>query len=703
MGVPAKIEHLSPFLEQTYKTNRNFLKAYHYQAAYYLSVVYDYDYEHLLDLMGTIFVPDKNGFKEAKFKVFKKDKHGDRVPMIMSTREFFNTVTLNNWHLSPSLVGYTNTDQEQSVNSVGTETFIDFRRLYKGKKQEAHDVGDLEAKTAFHEIQNALKIFNNAQSGAMSSSGTPLFNKSGHTSLTSTCRALTSTANLINERLITGNRLYISYNKVIENSIAQLQYADKELFQEVIDENNMSYATADQVMEMVRHCASYYFNSPTKLEAIKLFVDKLTPLELTILLCSLDLRGLYVTNKPLMQKFFTDWCDIPEVPKDAKAEDYPKPANSDYKILCITKLGDKATPVRINHLNAYHISVEQKWEKFLRAFFKSKIPPTGIYDVKEIVRESVMTSDTDSVIYSVDMVISDYATDPDIALRFNGVLTYFIRSIAVDQHARLSRNMNVIKKYEHRLNMKNEYLFGSYVTTSMSKHYYALQLMVEGILNKDKKTGELSPELELKGVHLRGVKIAELVRDFTGKLMRSVLDALYKRTKLDASQILKEVADIERALYENITMGGWDWLTKNSVKDEEVYKNPESSIYFYHKLWEEVLSTKYGEAPPLPYKAYKVNLDLDGKKKLGNFIDSIEDANFKHLASNFLKDRKGLTSIYVPTDMIEAIGGVPKEFLNYVDARQLITQNLKSIYAILESLGLFVLNAKSTRLVSDEH
>lgn len=696
MGVPAKIEHLSPFQEPKYVTNRNFLKAYHFQAAYMLSVVYNYDYDHLLDLMSQVFVPDANGFKEAKFRVFKKDKHGDRVPMVMPTREFFNTVVQNNWHLSPSLVGYTHTDEEQSVNAFGTEQFIDFRRLYKGKKAEAHEIGDHEAKTAFHEIQNALKIFNNAQSGGMSSSGTPLFNKSGHTSLTSTCRALTSTANLLNERLITGNRLLLSYNKTIEGFLAQLHYADQDAFQAVINEYNMSYATVDQVMEMVTHCAHYYFNSPTKLGAIRLFLLGLTPLELTIILCTLDLRGLYVTNPELMKRFFADWCAIPALPEGAGPNDHPKPSNSDYKILCVTKLGKDPSVTQINYLNAYHISVEQKWENFLKVFFKSKIPPTGIYNVKEIVRESVMTSDTDSVIYSVDLVINDYATDPDTALRFNGVLTYFIRSIAVDQHAKLSRNMNVADKYLFRLNMKNEFLFGSYVTTSMSKHYYALQLMVEGILNKE-------AELELKGVHLRGVKIAELVRAFTGKLMRRVLDALYARKQLDAPEILNEVAEIERALYEDINKGGWTWLTKNSVKDEEVYKTPDSSIYFYHKLWQEMLAVKYGEAPPLPYKAYKVNLDLDGKKKLEKFYDSLEDENFKAVAMNFLKDKKGLTSIYIPTDMMEAIGGVPKEFLPFVDARQLITQNLKSIYAILESLGLFILNAKSTRLVSDEH
>lgn len=701
MGVPAKIEHQSPFLETKYKTNRNFLKAYHYQAAYMLSVLYNYDYDHLLELMQTFFVPNENGFKEAKFHVFKKNKQGDRVPMAMPTREFFNTVQQNNWHLSPSLVGYTHTDQEQSVNAYGTEQFIEFRRLYKGKRGQVPKGTD--AWNAFNEIQNALKIFNNAQSGGMSSSGTPLYNKSGHTSLTSTCRALTSTANLLNERLITGNRLLLSYNKTLEGFLAQLQYTDQQLMQDVITELNMNYATVDQVMDMVTRCARYYWSNPTRLGAIRLFLESLSPLELTVLLCTLDLRGLYVTNPELMRSFFNDWCAIPEVPADAKAEDYPKPANGDYYVLCITKLGVGATAVKINHLNAYHIEVEQKWERFLRVFFKSKIPPTGIFNVKEIVRESVMTSDTDSVIYSVDMVIEDYATDPDTALRFNGVLTYFIRSIAVDQHARLSKNMNVADRYQFRLNMKNEYLFASYVTTSMSKHYYALQLMVEGVLNIDKETGKLKPALELKGVHLRGVKIAELVRTFTDKLMRRVLDALYQRKTLDAPQILKEVADIERSLNDDITQGGWTWLTRNSVKDEAVYKTPDSSIYFYHKLWQECLSAKYGEAPALPYKAYKVTLNLDGKKKLQEFYDGLADENFKATVMNFLKDKTSLTSIYIPTDMINGIGGVPEEFLPYVDVRQLIKQNLKSIYAILESLGLFILNSKITRLCFDEH
>ena len=690
----AMAQHLSPFMEVDYTPDRNLVKNYHKLAASYLSAFYGHDYNNVLEIIEKVFIPNENGFKEAKFKVLKKNKYGDRVGTIMPAREFFQTVEDNNYHLSPSLVAYTNTMQEQSVNAYGTDQFIEFRRLYKGKRKGVPN-GSEEWK-AFNEIQNALKIFNNAQSGGMSSSGTPLFNKSGHTTLTSTCRSVTATANLINERLITGNRLLISYNKTMELFVSTLAFARKDEIQTVIDTYKMNYATVPQVMDMVRRCSSYYWNSRNNLKSIEQFLGMLSPLQLTIVLCSMDIRGLYVTNPKLMKQFFSEWCLIPECPADAKAEDLVKPSNDDYKTLCVTKLGKNATAVQTAHLNTYHISLEQKWGDFIKAFLKADIPPTGIFSVKEIVRENVLTSDTDSMIYSVDLIIDDYVQGEKEELCFNGVMTYFIRSISVDQHARLSTNMNVAKKYRYRLNMKNEYLFSAYVTTSMSKHYYALQMMIEGVLNDH-------PELELKGVHLRGIKIAQKVREFINKLMVDVLNAIYDKKQLDPAKLLGDVGDIERALIANIEEGGWTWLTKNGIKEESAYANPDSSIYYYHELWNAVFKGKYGPAPALPYRAYKVNLDLSNKTKMKNYFASISDTTFGREFEAYISARSNLTSVYIPMDMIKAMGGIPKEILPIVDSRLIIAQNLKSIYAVLESLGLFFLNGKGSRLVSDEH
>lgn len=686
----------SPLIDDDYKPNRNIVKNMHKQAAFYLALHYGYDYQNMLDIVTTVFIPDKNGFKEAKFKVIKKDKVGDRNFCVMTAREYFATAEENNWHLSPSLVAYTHSDEKQSVNAFGTDQFIEFRRLYKGKMKDAKSVSDKDAAAAYNEIQNALKIFNNAQSGGMSSSGTPLFNKSGHTSLTSTTRSLTGTANILNERFITGNRLLLSYNKTMELFISTLTSSNRELIQSVIEKYKMNYATLDQIMDMVKRCANYYWNDPAKLKAIEFFVQDLSPLDKTVLLCTMDLRGLYVTNPELMKEFFNDWCKIPEIPDVIPKEALVEPANVDYKILCVTKLGKGATKEQINYLNAYHVTLELKWDEFMRAFFRANIPPSNVFSIKEMIRENVVTSDTDSSIYSVDLIVDDYVSTKEEALSFNGVLTYFIRCIAVDQHLKLSRNMRVSKKYERRLNMKNEYLFSSYLTTMMSKHYCALQLMLEGILNDE-------PKLELKGVHLRGIKIALKVREFTKKLMHQLLNAIYNKQQLDAAEILKEVADMERALCQELQEGGYSWLTKNTIKDETAYTKADSSIYYYHELWEAVFADTYGEAPVLPYKAYKINLDLSNKTRLKNYLESIKDSPVGIKLAEYLKDRAYLTSVYVPSDKIGNIGGIPKEILPIIDSRLIIAQNLKSIYVILEALGIYMLNSKITRLCMDEH
>ena len=68
--VPDREVHLSPFISPEYKANRDIIKAYHIQAALYLSVYYGHDYNHSLELCEKVFIPNENGFKEAKFKVF---------------------------------------------------------------------------------------------------------------------------------------------------------------------------------------------------------------------------------------------------------------------------------------------------------------------------------------------------------------------------------------------------------------------------------------------------------------------------------------------------------------------------------------------------------------------------------------------------------------------------------------------------------
>lgn len=689
---------LSPFVDDDYSADRNIVKHYHEQMALYLGKKRNEDPKAIYEVLSKHIQPNQNGYKDRRMQVLVKNKYGDREVKVMTASNFFNEVRRQNCHLSPSMVAYKNTEEEQSVNAIGTEKFLSLRSHYKGLKQKASDEGDEWGKKAFHEIQNALKIFNNAQSGAMSSRGTPLVNKSGHTALTSACRALTSTANMCNEKLLVGNRFFNSYERTMENLLSLLSVTDIKRMDEVIKKLKMNYATIDQVMEMVKRCSRRYWRDVKQLGYIKEFLEQLRPVELTALLCNMDIEGLRVTNKEILYKFFDDFSHIPEVPEGAKAEDYTPPDNGDRYTLCVSKLLAKPSKVQLNFLNQYHLEMEHKWKDFIEVFFKCSIPPSGIYEIRDMIREVVQTSDTDSSIYTVDKVVEDYTDEKGQSLRLNGVLTYFIRMIAVHQHAQLSENMNVAKRYRNRLTMKNEYLFGGYVTTLMSKHYFATQLMVEGVLNKN-------VEMEIKGVHLRSSKVAHEIKDFAHKLMREILDCIYDKRQMDAADILFRAAELERAIIKDINEGQWGWLTRNTIKSDDVYTLPDQSVYQYHLLWEEVFSPKYGHAPPPPYSAMKVNLDLGNKGKVEEFCKDLEDRELANRLLDFFvrKEKKEISTFFVPADVLPRLGKLPDEVIKAADIRQIIKQNLKSVYAVLEACGLYIVNDKITRLISDEH
>ncbi|QMV29126.1 hypothetical protein AP1_0423 [Aeromonas phage AP1] len=174
------------------------------------------------------------------------NKHGDRELQIRSIFSVFKEVQANNYHFSPSMIGYTNSDEEECVNSIGTRQFIDNRKFYKDKRQEVPKGGDMWTK--YNELQNAFKIFNNAQSGAMSSEGTPINNKTGHTSLTSSTRCLTSTANLINEQFIAGNRFYNTPENTMQAIIARLTVSNLNDIEMVINKFGLKIPTVEDVI-----------------------------------------------------------------------------------------------------------------------------------------------------------------------------------------------------------------------------------------------------------------------------------------------------------------------------------------------------------------------------------------------------------------------------------------------------------------------
>lgn len=681
----------NPFLSEEYTSDRSIIKHAIEQYADVVSRAQGITFEEARETLVEYFKNNKEKYKSRKAKIIIKNKVGDREVKIVPFSSVLKHVQDKNYHFSPSMIGYTNSDEEECVNSIGTRDFIKNRKYYKDLRQEVGKGSDLYSK--YNELQNAFKIFNNAQSGAMSSEGTPINNKTGHTSLTSTTRCLTSTANLINEQFIAGNRFFNTPENTFQALTARIKVSDLEKMDQVMMKWNIHYPSVEDVMSMIEHCSRRYWESDAAMNALKLYVSALRPVERAAILYTLDLVQLYKHNPEFISTFFdkyirTDVDDFEEV----------EPDNGDRYVLCISKLPKNAPKEKINKLNALHMEIEKEYREFIQVFFKSPIPPSGLFDVVSAVRDCVLTSDTDSSIYTVDDMIAAYTKDRSKGMNLNAVLTYFIRMVSVDQHAQLSANMNVSKRNLSMLGMKNEYYFGAYVTTDMSKHYYASQWMVEGVKNDEM-------DMEIKGVHLKSSKIAASIREYAQSLMVKTIDAIEHNKKLDAPQLLFEIAELERGVINDIQSGGWHWLSRESVKGAAAYTNPMSEKYQHHSFWEEVFGPKYGPAPELPYSAIKFSVDLGSKSKLNEWLDGIEDLELQARAREWFltygKDK--MSNLFVPMQRLQNLGAIPHEYQSAIDFRTVIKQNFKCIYEVVHSTGLYFMNDKITRLISDEH
>ena len=684
----------NPFLSETYESDRNIIKHSIEQYSELISRVQGEDKEVVKANLLTYFKANKEQYKSKRAKVIIKNKVGDREVKIIPFSSVLKHVQDKNYHFSPSMIAYTNSDEEECVNSIGTRLFIANRKYYKNLRQDAKAVNDKDLYGKYHELQNAFKIFNNAQSGAMSSGGTPISNHTGHTSLTSTTRCLTSTANLTNEQFIAGNRFYHNPDATLQSMIARIQVTDFKLLEQVMTKYNIHYPSSEDLMKRVKYCSSRYWDSESQMKSIETFVDKLKPIEKASILYTLDLFSLFNHNRDVVCTFFDKWCDVPEVDETKLL----KPDNGDRYVLCVSKLPIEQTKEQVQALNYYHVQVEKEYADFIKVFFKSPIPPTGLFNVINAVRDCVLTSDTDSSIMSLDEMIDGYTKDNDVKIKLNGVITYFVRMISLDQHRQLSSNMNVSKKNLTLLEMKNEYYFSSYVTTDMSKHYYAYQDMVEGVVNKE-------VDIEVKGVHLKSSKIASVIKDKAQELMVMTLDAIKSGVPVNAAEVLHGIGELERGIVNDIQSGDFGWLSRESIKPAAAYTNPDSEKYLYHSLWEEVFSEKYGPAPELPYIGIKMSVDLSSKSKLNMYLDTIEDITIREKFKAFLesKGKDKLTNLYLPMERAQNLKDIPLEFKQAIDYRTLLKQNLKSVYTVLHSTGIYYVNDSITRLVSDEH
>ena len=709
---------------ETYKRDVNLRATYVQDAATYISKRRGISLDEARDfVLRTIAPTGTKPLRDPQAMVLVRQPNGDRVQQTMRLSEFFQSVYDNRQMLSPSMTAYVHPDVDKSLLAIYIDKNLDRRKKAKAEMFAAKMAGDEAAANIGNSKQTTFKIKNNSLSGAHSSPYTILWNKSSHSTLTSTCRVATSYGNTNNEKFLYGNRHYWCPDIARNNIISIITHTDLPRMEQVMAKFNLLPPTVDDCMEILHRCCDNYWRDAAEMNDLRELIVSLTDVERSAFAFTSDIYHLSKVNESFVREFLrrlsyrpTEPLPMDEAKKIIKGMD----GNLEAFIFMLCSgelaggtlkdaLGDKSNiPLDVARPDDYGrvaataksvVDTLDHYEDFIRCFWVSDNLPASIFHAPGILRRSAVTSDTDSTIFTVQHWTTWYRGQLDFEKEswdIGATMVYLAGQLIRHILATTSGAMGVASQYVNKLSMKNEYYFPVFSLTSRAKHYYAYRAVQEGNVLKEM-------ELEIKGVALRNSNVPPAITKKAHALIRYVMDSVMAGKKLNSSQVQRYIAKVEEDIHTSTLNGDFSLLGKMQIKAPAAYKNPESSPYLHYDLWQSVFAETYGAAPAPPYVAVKVPVDLERKQDVANWLKEMENqAIADRLRAWMEANGKTTMSVMMLPEQVLALTGIPKEVVSAVDIRPLIIQTVESFYLILESLGIFMKNKDQTRLVSDE-
>jgi hypothetical protein len=643
--------------------------------------------------------------------VLVRQKNGDRKQVITTLQTFLEDVRAGEEILSPSMTSYLNPRQIESL--LGQYIGNNLVRRSNAKKQKFSAVmdGNETLAAVYDGLQTSLKIKINSLSGAHVSEHTILFNKSAHSTLTSTCRSASGYGNTNNEKFLMGNRHYWSPDVVVANVISIINHTDLAALDALIVRRSLVYPSIEQIMDLIKYSTDWYWSNPEATVKIRALIERLDPVERAAFAYVGDMYHLAKFNPEFVREFLgrlshraTEPCDNPD--------EVLASADADLKVfvslLCAKQLAGKTikdTKARSAHdygiiaaTTRNAVATIGEYTDVIRCLWVTNNMPSGVAHTPTIIRRAVITSDTDSTIFTVQHWTHWYTGDYCFTETSNAIcatVVYLASQTIRHVLAQLSANMGVIREHLTVLQMKNEFVFPVFALTSRAKHYYTYEYACEGNVYE-----KLNPHI--KGVALRSSAVPPDIMAKAKAMMLDILDTVMRGEKISYVKYLKYVGDVEREIYQSILEGSYRYFSTTTIKSSESYKLPLSSNYMHYELWESVFAPKYGHTVAPPYTAVKVSIDADTPTKLKAWLDRMEDPAIANNLRAWLENRqrKDITTLLLPHTVLTA-SGIPKEIVVGINQQDLVGNLCESFYLILESIGLFLRNREKTRTASN--
>jgi hypothetical protein len=647
--------------------------------------------------------------------VLDKNLQGDRAKKETTFMGFLKRVEKQQLLLSPSLTAYMPETIRQSTHALYIAEGVANRKAVKKEQMRLEGENNPEA-TELAKVrkgeQENFKINNNSYSGATVSAATILYYKSTHSSLTSTCRTATSYANANNEKFLTGNRHYYNPEIVKANLVSIINCTDMDVIERMMVRYNLVCPSPQDVVDMILYSSAHYWQNRTYTAQFLTMATNMTPYQRAAVMYVGDLYHLYKLNPDFVKGFLQSISKEGDLNNTISKDEY-KTLDGDLKLLSVFICYDKVkgrndetlqkeNPEVFENVYATAKGVVDGLDEYrllIEALYLTTNIPPSIHAFPTAYRRAAVISDTDSTMFTMQYWVEEFygriCFTPE-AKRLVFALVFLVSETVLHILAIQSANMGVSKEKLRLLAMKNEYYFAVLSLTTRSKHYYASQDAVEGIMFQKAR-------MEVKGVGLRDSKVPPKINKAAKKMMEDIIESVKGEVSLDLPEMLKYIADMEREIFLSIRSGKAEYLTTGQVKKSDSYKAEEDNDTFKkHLFWRDVFAPTYGELESPPYSFVKISMTTDNKTRMNEWIDGIEDKALSYRLKTWTmaQGKTGIPALHVPMSVVEN-HGVPEFVTRVADVRTVISNTMGVFYLIMESLGIFLQDKDNARLISD--
>lgn len=659
-----------------------------------------------------------NGIKGNKFpnqrdpvvNYFERNENLDREKHKNRLSHCIQSIVKNEEILAPTFTTYLPTSKRKSI-LVG---FIDNNVKIRSKaKKEAHKAQSEGLNDLFimkNNEQDNRKRYNNSMSGAFGGQGTILSNQTAHSTLTTITRTVSSMGNSSNEKIISGNRHYRNADIVLANLISITSSLDKQEFQEVMTKYNLVYPSITDTMDCIYYSSDLYGKDPKAFKKVIDFVSVLEPIERAAFVYIGDLFHLRKHNETFVMNFLL------ELSKKVTGVHVEDPIgvlkNMDELIVnyghqaCLTEcrgIGkdySKLSTFDLNTVAATCKNIEQtviKYKDLISALFLTRNVPASTAFIPNMIRRTVVLSDTDSTMFSLDEWVVWHRGSlvfDDAEFGFAGAVMFIATQCIAHCLALFSANMNVEREKLFLLGMKPEFVFPVHCQTSVAKHYWASILVKEGNVHAKMKD-------EIKGVNLKNSAAPKSIIDNAQEKMKEILSKIYDGKKISIIAELKRLADIERNITTSLLNGDVEFYKMSKIKTAEAYtKGPKESPYQHHDLWQTVFAPKYGNVEDPIYIVIKVPTILDNKTAVKNWLDSIADRELAERMAKWLIEynKTSLPTMYLSTQYVKSYG-IPEEIKSIISIKRIVLDLTGTDRMVVETLGYYI---KDGMLMSEQ-